>query len=92
MRQRWLSALLTIPIFLGLVFWGTVPFAVAVLILAAVALGEMLRAYETAGARAMSVLVDELFYSFDAEKRAGQPTGTSPEVHRIGKEMQRLTR
>lgn len=53
---------------------------------------EAKAAADAARRRALSVLVDELFDSFDAEKLAGQPTGTSPEVHRIGKELQRLTR
>jgi phosphatidate cytidylyltransferase len=49
MQQRWVSAAVTIPLFLGLVFWGALPFGIAVFALAAVALGEMLRAYEAAG-------------------------------------------
>jgi hypothetical protein len=42
--------------------------------------------------RALAVLVDELFNAFDAAKLAGQPIWASPEVHRIGEELQRVSR
>lgn len=53
---------------------------------------EAKAAADAARTKALALLVDELFDAFDAEKVAGQPSGSSPEVHRIGKELQRLTR
>jgi DNA-binding MarR family transcriptional regulator len=49
-------------------------------------------AADAARRRALAVLVDELFDAFDAAKLLGQPIGDSTEVHRIGRELQRLTR
>lgn len=49
LRMRWISAAVGIPLFLGLALWGAVPFSVAVFVLAALGLGELLRAYGAAG-------------------------------------------
>ena len=51
MVQRWISAAVAIPLFLGLIFWGELPFAVGVFVLACLALGELLRGFAGAGIR-----------------------------------------
>jgi len=49
MLLRWMTALAGIPVFVGLCLWGPVPFGIATAIVAALALAELLDAYEAAG-------------------------------------------
>lgn len=49
MLARWLSAFVGIPLFLGLGYIGGTPFAIGVLVVAALALGELLRGYRANG-------------------------------------------
>lgn len=45
MHLRWLSAVVGIPIFLGVCFWGAVPFTLLILALAILGLAELLQTY-----------------------------------------------
>ena len=56
MRLRWLSAIVGIPIYIGLCLAGSTPFAVGLLCVAAISLAELLRAYRSAGVRPNPVL------------------------------------
>jgi len=51
MRLRWASALVGMPLYVGLCLWGRVPFTLAVLAVAALGLAEMMRAYREQGIR-----------------------------------------
>jgi phosphatidate cytidylyltransferase len=48
MRVRVISAAVGIPLFLGLAFWGEIPFAAGVTVLSFTGLGELVRAYRAA--------------------------------------------
>ncbi len=49
MALRWFSALLGIPLFLGICLWGVVPFTLGILVLAMVGLIEMHKVYRSQG-------------------------------------------
>lgn len=49
MLLRWISALIGIPLYLGLCLWGRLPFVISVTLLAAIGLSELLRAYRKQG-------------------------------------------
>jgi phosphatidate cytidylyltransferase len=57
MKARWLSAAVGIPVFVGLVFWGEVPFAAGVLVVSLLSLAEMVRSYQVAGIRLNPIAV-----------------------------------
>jgi phosphatidate cytidylyltransferase len=46
---RWLSAAVGVPLFIAVCVWGRIPFAVGVTILSAIALWELVRAYQAQG-------------------------------------------
>jgi phosphatidate cytidylyltransferase len=56
MLLRWISAVIGIALFLGLCFWGPVPFTIGVVVLAALGLGELLKTYWAQGLRPNPVL------------------------------------
>lgn len=51
MVLRWLSALVGIPFFLVMCFWGARPFCTAITVVAAIGLAEMVKAYRGQGIR-----------------------------------------
>src|SRR5438132_14161411 len=51
MAQRWASAAVGIPLYIGLCLWGSLPFTVGIIIAAAIGLAEMVRAYQAKGIR-----------------------------------------
>lgn len=57
MLARWLSAIVGIPVFLGLCLWGREPFGVAVFLLAVLALWELSSAWRKAGIHANLLLL-----------------------------------
>lgn len=57
MRLRWISALAAIPVYIGLCAAGRAPFCVGLTVVAAIAAGELLRAYALEGIRPNPALV-----------------------------------
>jgi phosphatidate cytidylyltransferase len=57
MLVRWISALVGIPLFLGLCFWGREPFGLAVFLIALVALTELMTVWRKQGIRANLLVV-----------------------------------